>query len=155
VDFSSGPGPQTLSAGSIPPFSPLICYEGIFPGAAVGTKLRPEWLLNVTNDGWFGRTAGPHHHFQSARMRAVEEGLPLIRAANTGISAVIDSFGRIETKLGMDRAGVIDAPLPPPLAGRTPYAALGDWMLVIGLAVCLCMFFISSGRLRMRVRIKA
>lgn len=153
VDFSSGPGPQTLSAGSMPPFSPLICYEGIFPGAAVGTQQRPQWLLNITNDGWFGRTAGPHHHFQSARMRAVEEGLPLVRAANTGISAVIDSFGRVEIKLGMDRAGVIDAPLPPPLVGWTPYAALGDWMLVIGLGACLCLFFTSSRWFGERARI--
>ena len=154
VDFSSGPGPRTLSVGSIPPFSALICYEGIFPGAVVSAQQRPKWLLNVTNDGWFGRTAGPHHHFQSARMRAVEEGLPLIRAANTGISAVIDSFGRIEFKLGMARAGVIDAPLPPPLVGRTPYAALGDWMLVIGLCVCLCVRFISSRQLGKRARIR-
>ena len=94
-DFSAGPGPVTVQAPGLPPFSPLICYEVIFPGAVIDASNRPDWLLSVTNDGWFGRSPGPYQHFASARFRAVEEGLPLARAANTGITAMVDPFGRV------------------------------------------------------------
>ena len=126
IDFSRGPGAQTLSVDGLPPFSPLICYEVIFPGAVVGKGLRPAWLLNVTNDAWFGTSTGPYQHFASARFRSVEEGLPLVRAANTGISAVIDPYGRIIAELGLGREGVIDSTLPKPLPGLTPFARFGN-----------------------------
>ena len=131
---TSGPGPRTLEVPGLPPFSPLICYEAIFPGAVVARALpedRPAWLLNITNDAWFGHTAGPYQHFQAARFRAVEEGMPLVRAANTGISAVVDSYGRVVGRLGLGEAGVLDAPLPPALEGRTPMARMGGWTLAI------------------------
>jgi apolipoprotein N-acyltransferase len=115
-DFSAGPGPVTVSAPGLPPFSPLICYEVIFPGAVTDPANRPDWLLNVTNDGWFGRSPGPYQHFASARFRAVEEGLPLARAANTGISAMVDPFGRVIASLPLGTEGALDVLLPAPLA---------------------------------------
>lgn len=115
-DFSAGPGPVTVHAPGLPPFSPLICYEVIFPGAVLDPADRPDWLLNVTNDGWFGQSPGPYQHFASARFRAVEEGLPLARAANTGISGMVDSFGRVTAALSLGTEGALDVLLPTPLA---------------------------------------
>ena len=134
-DFSRGPGPRTLSVEGLPPFSPLICYEIIFPGRVVGSGKRPRWLLNVTNDGWFGDSAGPYQHLAAARMRAVEEGLPVVRAANSGISAVIDPFGRVVQRLGLGRAGVVEAALPEPLPEPTVFARLGHLPLTAVLAL--------------------
>jgi apolipoprotein N-acyltransferase len=109
-----------------PAFLPLICYEIIFPGEAVPAGERPGWLVNVTNDGWFGtHTSGPYQHFQQARVRTIEEGLPLVRAANTGISAVVDPVGRIIRSLPLGTEGVLDSPLPLPLE-PTIYARFGD-----------------------------
>jgi apolipoprotein N-acyltransferase len=118
----------------LPPFSPLICYEAIFPGAVTGPGARPQWLLNVTNDAWFGVSSGPYQHLTSARLRTIEEGLPMIRAANTGVSAVIDAYGRVLAALDMEREGVIDHALPPARA-VTPYGRWHDWMLL--LLVCI------------------
>lgn len=126
LDFSPGPGPRTLRLPGLPAFSPLICYEVIFPGRVVDSADRPSWLLNITNDAWFGTSAGPHQHFASARLRAVEEGLPVIRAANTGISGVIDSYGRVVKSLGLDRAGTVDSTLPVAAPGRTLFAQFGN-----------------------------
>ncbi len=128
-DFSSGPGPRTLRLKGLPPVGPLICFETVFPGRVVDPDDRPDWLLNITNDGWFGISSGPYQHFAAARLRAVEEGLPLVRVANTGISAVIDAYGRVKARLGLDRAGVLDAKLPPPVDGLTPYARFGNLII--------------------------
>jgi apolipoprotein N-acyltransferase len=130
IDFSAGPGPRTMRLPGLPPFSPLICYEVIFPGNVIDAKDPPQWILNVTNDGWFGLSSGPYQHFASAQLRAVEEGLPLVRAANTGISAVIDSYGRVVASLGLGSEGIIDSPLPQALSGSTVYGRFGDFILL-------------------------
>ena len=110
--YSAGPGPALMRAGAAPPFQPLICYEAIFPQHLRGLPERPGWLLQVTNDAWFGRFSGPYQHLAQARLRAIETGLPLIRAANTGISAVIDARGELRETLALGEIGRIDAPLP-------------------------------------------
>jgi apolipoprotein N-acyltransferase len=110
--FSEGTGSRLLAIPGAPPARPLICYEIIFPDEIAGKEARPEWLLNVTNDAWFGSSAGPYQHFHQARVRAIEQGLPVARAANTGISAVIDPYGRILAEIGLGERGVIDSELP-------------------------------------------
>lgn len=131
VDFSFGEGIRTLRGAGLPPVSPLICYEVIFPGKVVDADDRPAWMVNITNDGWYGISPGPYQHFATARLRAVEEGLPLVRVANTGISAVIDALGRVEARLDLGTRGVVDAPLPAALA-PTPFARLGAGPPLIG-----------------------
>ncbi|EWY42385.1 apolipoprotein N-acyltransferase [Skermanella stibiiresistens SB22] len=130
TDFSAGPGPATLEIPGLPPFSPLICYEVIFPARVKDASRRPDWLLNVTNDAWYGISAGPHQHFAIAQARAAEEGLPLVRAANTGISGVIDGYGRPTAYLELGSRGVVDAALPKAL-DNTPYGRMGDLILVV------------------------
>lgn len=126
--FQFGARNEPLRAPGLGLVLPLICYEAIFPGVVerVGGKERPAVMINVTNDGWFGRTPGPYQHFAQARLRAIEEGLPMIRAANSGVSAVIDPYGRVIASLGLGVAGVVDAALPkaggPTLFSRAPNA---------------------------------
>jgi apolipoprotein N-acyltransferase len=132
--FSAGPGPRTLVVPGAPLVSPLICYEAIFPDQVTGSP-RPKWLVNVTNDAWFGTFSGPYQHLLSVRVRAIEEGLPIVRAAGTGISAIIDPLGRIKGELGMNRMGVVDGTLPQALP-PTFYALHGD-VLFAGLIVLL------------------
>jgi len=128
VAFKAGASAKTIYLPGIPSFSPLICYEVIFPGQVALESDRPKWLLNITNDGWFGLTNGPHQHLGLARFRAIEEGLPLVRSASTGVSAVIDSYGRTVASLGVDQTGVLDSPLPKPL--DTPAYSTGFKMMV-------------------------
>ena len=125
VDYTPGSGPRTLDLPGLPPFSPLICYEAIFPGAVTDPDHRPAWLLNLTNDAWYGETAGPYQHLRAARMRAVEEGLPLVRAANTGVSGAFDAYGREIGRIGLSRRGTLDFRLPPP-AAETVFARYGN-----------------------------
>jgi apolipoprotein N-acyltransferase len=138
MDFTPGPGPRTLTLPGLPPVGPLICYEVIFPGAVADPAHRPQWLLNVTNDGWFGTSSGPYQHFVSARLRAVEEGLPLVRAANTGISGLIDPYGRVLAEIPLGTPGVRDVPLPKALP-PTLFAQWGSWTLVFQLLVAALM----------------
>jgi apolipoprotein N-acyltransferase len=134
IDFSAGSGPRTITLPGLPPFAPTICFEAIFPGAIVDEETRPAWILNLTNDAWYGRSSGPFQHLASARTRAVEEGLPMIRVANNGISAVIDSVGRVRTRIDLDMIGYADVTLPNP-GNPTPYARAGDWPLLALLLV--------------------
>lgn len=125
TDLKPGKALKTLDPPGIPPFSPLICYEAIFPGKVTAERRRPAWLLNVTNDAWYGETAGPYQHLAIAAARAVEEGLPLIRAANTGISAVVTADGRIVARHPLKQRGVIDHRLPAPFPRPTYFAEWG------------------------------
>jgi apolipoprotein N-acyltransferase len=144
MDLSAGPGPLTIALPGLPPFAPLICYEAIFPGAIVDESDRPAWMLNVTDDAWYGRSSGPFQHFAIARTRAVEEGLPLVRVANNGISAVVDAAGRVLARTNLDAVGYVDAALPAP-AARTPYARAGDWIL-------LALLFLGALPVALRLR---
>jgi apolipoprotein N-acyltransferase len=123
MDFSAGPGPETLSVPGLPPFGALICYEVIFPGAVTPAP-RPVWLLNITNDAWFGFSSGPWQHLAAARLRAAEEGLPLVRAAQTGISAVFDAYGRQLATVPLGTAGTLEIALPGALP-PTPFSRFG------------------------------
>jgi apolipoprotein N-acyltransferase len=144
--FSFGDGPHTYPVAGAPPVGPLICYEVIFPGAVIG-KTRPGWLVNVTDDSWFGPpgSSGPPQHLLTARVRAIEEGLPIARAANTGISATIDPAGRLVSSLGMGRMGVVDSGLPAALS-PTLYARFGDLAFFILLISCGCLAWIGLRR---------
>lgn len=132
--FTAGQALRTLSVPGAPTVGPLICYEAIFPGAVVDPDNRPHWLLNVTNDAWFGMTPGPYQHLHQVRLRAVEEGLPIVRAANSGVSAVIDAQGRVVASLALGRSGVIDSRLPAQANATTysRYRSYPFWLAVIG-----------------------
>ncbi|MEO9190757.1 MAG: apolipoprotein N-acyltransferase, partial [Acetobacteraceae bacterium] len=122
--FAAGAGPETIKVPGLPPFAPLICYEVIFPSQVVDEAARPRWIVNITNDAWFGNSAGPRQHLAAARMRAVEEGLPLLRAANTGITAAFNARGHELSRLHMNRPGFLVLDLPGAL-DRTPYSRVG------------------------------
>ncbi len=148
IDFQPGSGERTLDLEGLPPFSPLICYEVIFSGDVASPDHRPDWLLNITNDAWFGRSSGPYQHFAMARMRAIEEGLPLVRSANTGISAVVDAFGRVRGELGLGQTGVLDAALPAPLAKPTFFAEKGAVLFLLMVAFGFGIIFLIEKNLR-------
>jgi apolipoprotein N-acyltransferase len=143
--FIPGERRRSLDAPNAPRFLPLICYEIVFPGETVPRGERPGWLLNLTNDGWFGISSGPFQHLKQAQVRAIEHGLPLVRAANTGISAVVDPLGRVVRSLPLGTEGVLDARLPrridPPFYVRT-----GDG--IVGLVLGAVMVFVIRRRLR-------
>lgn len=132
--FIPGTRRRSLEIPGAPRMLPLICYEAVFPGDITSPDDRPGWIVNLTNDGWFGISTGPYQHLQQTRMRAVEEGLPIVRAANTGISAVIDPVGRIIAKLDLGVEGVLDAGLPAAIA-PTLYARMRDIPALIFVAL--------------------
>ena len=134
--YSPGPGPKAMTLPGLPAFQPLICYEAVFSRHLLTGPDRPQWLLQVTNDAWFGTVSGPWQHLAQARLRAIESGLPLMRAANTGVSAVIDARGQVRAELGLNRAGRIDAARPGALP-PTPWARLGDWPAVLAAAAAV------------------
>jgi apolipoprotein N-acyltransferase len=143
--FGRGDGPRTLHLPGVPSVGPLICYEAIFSGEIVDARDRPDWLVNVTNDAWFGDSSGPRQHLIASRLRSVEEGLPLMRAANTGISAAFDPMGREIARLGMNVQGSVTVRLPPSLA-PTVFARFG-----LPVPICLSVtVFLIAMRLRNR-----
>ena len=145
LDFRPGPGPRTLALPGFPPVGVQICYEIIFPGAVVQPGKRPGWLVNISNDAWFGPT-GPPQHLAQARLRAIEEGLPIVRATPTGISAIIDGHGNITASQPAGTAGVATERLPPALPA-TPFARFGHGTTAIfGLVLLIIAFAIDRSR---------
>ncbi len=144
--FGFGDGPHSYPVPGAPDAGPLICYEILFPGAVVG-KDRPQWFVNVTDDSWFGppSSSGPQQHLLIARMRAIEEGIPVARAANTGISAVIDPAGRLIAELGAGEMGILDSKLPKAFA-PTLYARFGDLVFMLLILGCAVLGFGLSRR---------
>lgn len=144
-DFSAGGPEQTLNLPSIPDAAVLICYEAIFPALAA-RKNRPGWLLNLTNDGWFGELTGPDQHFAMARFRAVEQGLALVRAAGTGISAVVTPTGEVTASIALGLSGTLDATV---VSGgeKTPFAMTGS-LPVVGLCLLLMVALFAKFRRR-------
>ena len=138
LGFTAGTKTRLLSLGELPDVGALICYEVIFSGSILPEEGRPQWLVNISNDAWFGNSIGPWQHLDQARLRAIEEGLPLLRATNTGISAVIDSRGRITAMLAPNRRGILDVRLPPP-APPTLFSRWGDApaLLLAGILILL------------------
>ena len=134
--FSAGPGARLMDLGPLGRALPLICYEAVFAHDVNAAPERPDFIIHATNDAWFGKYAGPQQHLAQTRMRAIEQGLPVARAANTGISAMIDPRGRILQSLDLGEAGFIDARLPQPLA-PTLYSRRGDTPWVVLLAVLI------------------
>jgi apolipoprotein N-acyltransferase len=134
--FLAGDRRRLIAVPGAPLALPLICYEIIFPDGLMPKGQRPGWMINVTNDGWFGISSGPYQHLQQARVRAIEQGLPLVRAANTGISAIVDPVGRIIDSLPLGVEGVVDGPLPQPI-GAPVYARVGDVPAAMIVAVAL------------------
>lgn len=143
--YSAGPGGEVVELPGIGPALPLICYEGIFAEEVGDYPVRPRLLLLITNDAWFGRFSGPYQHLAQARLRAIEQGLPMVRAANTGVSAVIDARGRVTAEIPLGEAGWRDAALPAALP-PTLYARTGDWPAILAM---LAMAFVAPAVLRL------
>ncbi|MFW6300796.1 MAG: apolipoprotein N-acyltransferase, partial [Oceanicaulis sp.] len=142
--YSAGPGGRTLQVQDLPRFAPLICYEVVYPRHAPAGADRPDWLLNISNDSWYGNSAGPRQHANQARYRALEAGLPLARAASSGVSGLIGPYGRPLSVLGIEADQAIDLALPRPL-NETIYARHGDgpWMIAF-ISVLIAMGRLSS-----------
>ena len=145
--FTAGTGPKTVHVPHAGDAGMLICYEAIFPHRLLDPLKRPNWLINVTNDGWFGTSTGPYQHLAQARLRAIEQGLPMVRSANTGISALIDARGKILGFLPIGVAGVLDMVLPPALV-PTLYARIGDVALLGGLLMVMLLQLVSRPNCR-------
>ncbi len=143
--YTPGPGARVLDLGPAGKVLPLICYEAVFPQDLTATPERADWILQITNDGWFGRIAGPYQHLAQTRLRAVEQGLPVLRAANTGVTAVIDAKGRILQSLPLGAEGFFDTDVPPALP-PTLYSRTGDLPATILLAAAILM--LGSARRR-------
>jgi apolipoprotein N-acyltransferase len=140
--MQAGAGPRVIEAQGLPPFLPLICYEAIFPQHLRSAGPRPDWIVHVTNDAWFGNWVGPYQHLTQARFRAIEQGLPIARAANTGISAMIDPWGRIQSAIPLNTDGALDAPLPAP-SNMPLYSKIGDGPFALGFGFVIGLLLVS------------
>ncbi len=145
--WTAGEGPRVISSGDAPPFLPLICYEAIFPSHLSVDGARPDWIVQITNDAWFGEFSGPYQHLAQARVRAIEQGLPLARSANTGISTMVDPFGRMIEAIPLGQMGVIDVALPARLP-ETLYSRGGDWPIAGFLLLLTLLQLLSYNRRR-------
>jgi apolipoprotein N-acyltransferase len=145
--FDAGDARRAVPLANAPSFLPLICYEVIFPHEIVPSGVAPGWIVNLTNDGWFGISSGPYQHLQQARVRAIEEGLPIVRAANTGVSAVIDPLGRVVASLPLGEEGVLDASLPQRVEAPF-YARWGDGPQFLVLAAIWIGVLVHRSRTR-------
>ena len=149
--FEPGTGHHTLTIPGLPATTPLICYEAIFPDEVAALTsdhpARPRVLLNVTNDGWFGLTTGPSQHFAQARLRTIEQGLPMIRGAATGISAILDPYGRILGSLPLGASGILDGALPEPIPAPL-FAKYGESVLLFVWIATLLILLITPERRR-------
>ena len=143
--FGAGDGLRLLEVDGLGTALPLICYEAIFPQEVGGLTTRPDWMLHITNDAWFGQYTGPQQHLAQTRFRAIEQGLPMVRAANTGISAMIDARGQIVASLPLGVSGYLDAELPSALPA-TIYARSGDLPIVLLLILCAAALLLKSRR---------
>lgn len=145
--YTPGEGPALLDLGSLGRALPLICYEAVFPQDVNGAPERPGLLLQITNDAWFGNLVGPYQHLAQARLRAVEQGVPMVRVANTGVSAVIDAKGNVTAALPLNEDGFLDARLPS-LGKHTLYGYSGDWPASLGYALLFMALTIGLRRNR-------
>lgn len=136
--FAAGSGPQKISLSGLPDFGAAICYEAIFPHRIINQKDRPQWIINPTNDGWYGVSFGPYQHFTAARLRAVEEGVTVARIANNGISALISPYGTVLGKLNLNETGALDIPLPTQISFPTAYSKYGNLSVLI---ICTFLLF--------------
>ncbi|MCY4304911.1 MAG: apolipoprotein N-acyltransferase [Aestuariivita sp.] len=143
--YAAGSGPNLISISHMGTMIPLICYEAIFSRYSMTKGERPEFLLQITNDAWFGTYSGPYQHFAQARMRAIEQGLPMIRSANTGVSAMIDPYGRILAKIDLDQHGFVDVGLPK-ANHPTLYSRTGDWPIVLLYLISILYLIIKQYR---------
>ncbi len=143
TDFATGRKYKNIKVGHYPEFGALICYEVIFPDEVINREHKPSWLIVLTNDGWYGNSAGPYQHLTAAQMRAVEEGVTIVRSANSGISALIYPTGEIAQSLPLHQKGVLDAPLPLNLKLSTPYNYYGKWPVVFSMLLILLYFIIT------------
>jgi len=137
--YSAGPGPRLLDLGPLGKVLPLICYEAVFSWFPRAVD-RPGWIVQITNDAWFGDVSGPYQHLALARLRSIETGLPMVRVANTGVSAVIDARGGMVAELGLNRMGILDAALPAALA-PTAYARAGGWPVFVAWLLAIVAVF--------------
>lgn len=146
--FEHGNGPSEIRLSGYPPFGSLICYEVIFPHQVTNPRSRPEWIINLTNDGWYGDSAGPRQHLVSTRLRAVEEGITIARSANTGISALISPYGTIIGQLSLNYSGILDLKLPKTRQVFTTFSKYGN---IIALFWCflnlILAFFLTTRKL--------
>lgn len=140
--YSAGDGAHLIEVPGIGPVLPLICYEAIFPQNVFSVAERPNLLIHMTNDAWFGNFSGPYQHLAIARMRAIESGIPVVRSANTGISAVIDAYGNVLGQVDLNTAGYLDLPVPVSRK-MTLYSHTGDWLgllLILGIVATAFRF---------------